>query len=271
MSPARSSTEYVEIFCTHHRPAPHECIFCTFCKTGEDCPAANHPYNTDGDVGLRCYECSACSHAVEAENEAAFTEETVSEKSGAEKEKNDVEVKKEKDSTLEAPRTPENRIRFSSTTPPPLKRSSRSKSSFPSSSSSDAPSPREESYYPSSSFSSDASSPQPYVKPKLAHFTNANTGHYWYVHVPLKEPCRSDIFTYRLALAELENGKATFYSSATLEEGVKVPDHGLSFPVNMTEGSGLAVVRDEAKEMAKRKLRCMRDLAEFEIDFELHN
>ncbi|KAL4879386.1 hypothetical protein BJY04DRAFT_193834 [Aspergillus karnatakaensis] len=44
------------------KPAPHECASCTLCTTGLDCPAVAHPFNNEGETGLRCYRCSACSH-----------------------------------------------------------------------------------------------------------------------------------------------------------------------------------------------------------------
>ncbi|KAL2823092.1 hypothetical protein BJX63DRAFT_6007 [Aspergillus granulosus] len=45
-----------------YKPSPHECPSCALCTTGKDCPAAAHPFNTFHEKGLRCYECSACSH-----------------------------------------------------------------------------------------------------------------------------------------------------------------------------------------------------------------
>ncbi|KAL4795394.1 hypothetical protein BDV19DRAFT_389266 [Aspergillus venezuelensis] len=44
------------------QPANHECAFCLLCTKGVDCPTASHPYNLRGDTGLRCYQCSSCSH-----------------------------------------------------------------------------------------------------------------------------------------------------------------------------------------------------------------
>ncbi|KAL4940708.1 hypothetical protein BDV06DRAFT_17536 [Aspergillus oleicola] len=44
------------------QPANHECAFCLLCTKGVDCPTARHPYNLRGDKGLRCYQCSSCSH-----------------------------------------------------------------------------------------------------------------------------------------------------------------------------------------------------------------
>ncbi|KAL2855856.1 hypothetical protein BJY01DRAFT_243043 [Aspergillus pseudoustus] len=47
---------------TPYKPSPYECPSCSLCMFGEDCPTAEHPFNTLQEKGLRCYECSACSH-----------------------------------------------------------------------------------------------------------------------------------------------------------------------------------------------------------------
>ncbi|KAL4786379.1 hypothetical protein BJX76DRAFT_126484 [Aspergillus varians] len=44
------------------QPARYECASCTLCETGKDCPTVLHPFNYEGQTGLRCYKCSACSH-----------------------------------------------------------------------------------------------------------------------------------------------------------------------------------------------------------------
>ncbi|KAL2821254.1 hypothetical protein BDW59DRAFT_111139 [Aspergillus cavernicola] len=166
------------------KPAPSECHECTFCKTGNDCPTATHPYNTEGHTGLRCYKCSSCSHSESAE--------------------------------------------------------------------------------PSSS----ESSPRPYKAQAACVYT---VNHTWYVHVPIEEECNSEIFKYRLALAEIDNSKATIYNGNDPEMDESIPDSGVRIPVGMRESAGIGAVLAEARELLRTKLRSLEGIYEFEMHLQLQN
>ncbi|KAI9369191.1 hypothetical protein BJX61DRAFT_165921 [Aspergillus egyptiacus] len=109
--------------------------------------------------------------------------------------------------------------------------------------------------------------PKPYKYPGDRFYTDKYT---WYVHVPIDEKCNSDVFKYRVVLAEMQNAKVTIYQSTKLEED-PLPEHGLVIPVGMRETTPMDIVMEEAREQVRSYLRRLRHVYEFEMDLGARN
>ncbi|PTU23110.1 hypothetical protein P175DRAFT_0543280 [Aspergillus ochraceoroseus IBT 24754] len=82
----------------------------------------------------------------------------------------------------------------------------------------------------------------------------------WYVHIPLDEEMTgSEILKYRLALAELQNARATIFVKKE-----NVPDGGMVMPVAMAKDVPANVVFAEAREMVRCNLRNLQQLYDME-------
>lgn len=156
--------------------ARYECIACTLCSTGSDCPTARHPFNAELQTGLRCYQCSACSH-------------------------------------LEYKPTATNGRRLTQKQLEEL------------------------------------DTPKQYKKPPKRFYSDEFT---WYVVIPLEEKCDSLIFKYRVALAEMENAKATIYTEKPDDEQC---GRGFVFEIGMKQSTDIKMVLEEAREILRDRLR----------------
>ncbi|BCS18519.1 uncharacterized protein APUU_11347A [Aspergillus puulaauensis] len=166
---AEEEASETTILNTTHRQAPestwvpgqqakYECATCTLCSTGSDCPTAGHPFNTELQTGLRCYQLSQ--------------------------------------KQLE-----------------------------------------------------ELDTPKPYKKPPKRFYTDDFT---WYVVIPLEEECDSLIFRYRVALAEMENAKATIYTEKPDDEDC---GKGFVFEIGMKQSTDIKMVLEEAREILRDRLR----------------
>lgn len=156
--------------------AKYECTTCTLCSTGSDCPTAGHPFNTELQTGLRCYQCSACSHS------------------------------KYKPKATNGRRLSQKQLEKLDT-------------------------------------------PKPYKKPLKRFYSDDFT---WYVVIPLEEECDSLIFKYRVALAEMENAKATIYTEKPDDEDC---GKGFVFEIGMKQSTNVKMVLEEAREIIRDRLR----------------